>query len=398
MTEHTSGKRTRNSNLELLRILCILFIIADHFTCQSGIYEGGNIGSHFFYCASTSLSRVACSVFIIISAWFLSDRDFKFKRVIHVWLTVVMYTVPITIYLFLVGVSSRGNIVAAFLPVEQSPLWFAGHYIVLVFMAPLLNLIIHNVPKSVLEFFLFMFFCGQCLYTTITADLGFFSHEIWILIFLYMLTGYMKKYVSELPKTGRAFILFGSVWFCLTMGRAIAAHYGMGTVAAYCEVYRTRLQTLPNLLLAYSAFFVFMGLHVKYSKIINTLASTTLGIYCFHQVPVWYTYLWEHGFRSSVYNQTLHGVKRMLYTICSILAVWILGTIIELIRTKIASVLIENRKFCVNICGKIDAWVNGAGAKEQTGGRIKKMMIVIVVILSVYFLLLRAYALGFVFP
>lgn len=397
MTECTSGKKIRNSNLELLRILCILFIIGDHFTGQSGIYEGGSIGSHFFYCASTSLSRVACSVFIIISAWFLADKDFRFKRIVHIWLTVVMYTIPLTIYLYLIGVSSRGNIVAAFLPVEQSPLWFAGYYIVLVFIAPLLNLIIHDVPKSVLEFFLFVFFCGQCLYTTITTDLGFFSDDIWSLIFLYMLTGYMKKYVTELPKTGRAFILFGLVWFCLTLSRAMAANYGMGMLAGYCEIYRARLQTLPNLLLAYSAFFAFLGLRVKYSRIINTLASTTLGVYCFHQVPVWYTYLWEQGFRSSVYNQTLHGVKRMLYTVCSIFAVWIMGTIIELIRIKISSILIENRKFCVYLCGKIDACMNGDESKENKRTN-KKILITTVVILAIYFLLLRVYALGFLFP
>ena len=61
-------KSIRNSNLELLRILCILAIIGDHFTGQSGIVEWGGIGTNFFYCAVTSMSRVACSVFVIISA------------------------------------------------------------------------------------------------------------------------------------------------------------------------------------------------------------------------------------------------------------------------------------------------------------------------------------------
>ncbi|MFG6357353.1 MAG: acyltransferase [Acetatifactor sp.] len=394
MTEGTFGKKIRNSNLELLRILCILFIIGDHFTGQSGIYEGGNIGNHFFYSAVTSLSRVACSVFIIISAWFLVEKEFRFKRIIHVWLTVVMYTVPITVYLYVIGIASRGNIVAAFLPVEQSPLWFAGYYIVLVFIAPFLNLLICKAPKSVLEFFLFIFFCGQCLYTTITTDLGFFSNDIWTLIFLYLLTGYLKKYVIGRPKAGRAFILFGLVWLCHTVGRAIAANYGMALLADYCETYRARLQTIPNLLMAYSIFYAFLGLRINYSRIINTLASATLGVYCFHQVPVWYTYLWEHGFRSAVYNQTLHGLKRMLYTLCSILAVWIIGTMIELIRTKMASLLIEDRKYCVNFCRKIDACMNGDESKENKG-KNKKILAAIAAVCSIYFLLLRIYALGF---
>ncbi len=390
MAEYFSEKKARNSNLELLRIFCILFIIGDHFTSQSGIYEGGNVLVHFFYCAATGLSRVACSVFIIISSWFLVDREFKLKRIIHVWLTVVMYTVPITIYLYMIGVSSRRNIVAAFLPVEQEPLWFAGYYIFLVFLAPFLNRLIHNVPQSVLEFFLVILFCGSSLYTTITAELGFFSNDMWVLIFLYILTGYIKKYKTELPKANRAFGLFGLIWLCHTLLRAISANYGMGTLANYCEVYRARLQTIPNLLMAFSIFFAFYGIKVKYSRVINTLASATLGVYCFHQVPVWYTYLWEHGFHSMVYSQTLHGVRRMLYTICSIFVVWIVGTIIELIRIKIAALLIEKRKYCINFCGKIDAWVNGRQPEENRRKFIQSLVI-IVVVLSIYFLALKGW-------
>ena len=90
-------KSIRNSNLELLRILCILAIIGDHFTGQSGIVEWGGIGTNFFYCAVTSMSRVACSVFVIISAWFLVDKPFNIKKVIHIWLTVIMFTIPLTI-------------------------------------------------------------------------------------------------------------------------------------------------------------------------------------------------------------------------------------------------------------------------------------------------------------
>ena len=37
----------RSSNVELLRILCILFIIGDHFTGQSGIFEGGTRKPYF---------------------------------------------------------------------------------------------------------------------------------------------------------------------------------------------------------------------------------------------------------------------------------------------------------------------------------------------------------------
>lgn len=389
----TNTRKGRNSSLELLRVLCIIFIIGDHFTGQSGIFESGSIGIDFFYATVTSLSRTACSIFIIISAWFSVDRDFRFRKIVHVWLTVIMYTIPIMSYLYLIGIASKRDIIQALLPIEQSPLWFAGYYIVLVLISPALNLLVKKAPKNVLEFFLIVMFCIQCLYTTLTTELGFFSNDIWTLIFLYVLTGYIKVYRTKFPKVRSAFIIFGVVWFGLTFLRAIATHYSIGLLATYCETYRARLQTLPNLVMAYSLFFAFQGIRIRKSNIINTFASATLGIYCFHQVPIWYTYLWEHGFHATIYSQTLHGVKRMTYTICSILVVWIVGTIIELIRSKIAALLIEDRKFYVNYCAKIDAWING---NELTVDRkqIKKTLAIILAVLSIYFLLIQTYSIG----
>lgn len=389
----TDTRKGRNSNIELLRVFCILFIIGDHFTGQSGIYESGNIEIEFFYATVTSLSRVACSIFIIISAWFSVDRDFRFRKIVHIWLTVIMYTIPIMGYLYSIGVASRTDIVHALLPIEWSPLWFAGYYIVLMFISPALNLLVKRAPKNILEFFLIIMFCIQCLYTTLTTELGFFSNDIWTLIFIYVLTGYIKVYVKKIPKVRSAFVIFGIIWFGLTLLRAVAANCSIGILSSYCETYRARLQTIPNLLMAYMAFYAFLGMKKRISNLINILASATLGIYCFHQVPVWYNYLWEQGFHATIYAQNLHGIKRMAYTLCSILAVWIIGTTIELVRTKIVALVIEDREYCVSFCGKIDAWVNGNELKAD-GKQIKKFLVSIVVALSVYFLLIRAYSGG----
>lgn len=41
-------KKIRESNLEILRILCIIFIIGDHFVGQSGVIETSNLVLSFF--------------------------------------------------------------------------------------------------------------------------------------------------------------------------------------------------------------------------------------------------------------------------------------------------------------------------------------------------------------
>ena len=68
------GKTTRSSNLELLRILCMLLIIGDHLTGQSGIADYTTLPSSFAFCLIGCGSRIACNVFVLIGAWCVSSR------------------------------------------------------------------------------------------------------------------------------------------------------------------------------------------------------------------------------------------------------------------------------------------------------------------------------------
>lgn len=393
-----NGGDERNSNLELLRIICIIAIIGDHFTGQSGIVERGSFTASLFYSTVISLSRVSCSVFIIISAWFSIEKSFGIKKIFHTWLTVIMYTIPISLYLFNIGVIGKESIYMAMLPVEESPLWFAGFYIILVFLSPILNMLLNKAPRRIIECFLLILFVFMVLYPTLTANLGYFSHDIWILIFLYVLTGYIKKFLNK-PKSDKSFLVFFLVWGCLTGIRAIASYnegsnlYIWALIKDYGEIYRSRLQTLPNIIIAYSLFFGFMGLKVKKSTIINTLASATLGVYCFHQVPGWYNYMWKNIFKADFYSQILHGKTRAFYTIISILMVWIVGTIIELARSKISSYAIESKNWYAACCNKIDRSFDIINVKD-TDVLDRKVIKKIIIVFTVYFLVAKFISIG----
>lgn len=382
--------KTRNSSIELLRIICIIFIIGDHFTGQAGVNEGGNLLIHFFYCTVTSLSRVACSVFIIISAWFLVEQQFRVRRILHIWLTVIMYTVPITLYLYFNGLASKQDLYNAFFPLETSPLWFASYYIILIMISPILNYLLKK-QKRLIEIMLFILIVFSSGFSTITGQLGFFSHDIWSLILIYLLTGYIKFYLFIKTSTKKYFICFFASWLGLTLMRAISANYGLVSIMGYCEVYRARMQTIPNLFMAYTLFLLFYSINIKKINIINTCASATLGVYCFHQVPIWYDYLWKNCFKSEIYMSKLHGINRMIYDIVGILIVFIVGTIIELIRSKISAVLIENRKKYTAFCGQIDGIVNASVYTNNDFIVIKKIVLLIVLYICSVLILLNIF-------
>lgn len=374
-----SQARIRSSNIELLRIFCILAIIADHFIGQSGIIEMSSLPLVLCYYAGSSLSRVACSVFVIISSWFLVDGRFKFSRIIHTWLTVFMFTIPFTIFMICKGLATRENLAAALLPIDRSPLWFASCYIILVLLSPALNLLIHKASCKVYTWILFALLTMLTLYSTVTAAAGYLAHDVWVMILIYLITGYIKYYGFTFiggkrkfePRAGICFICFLIVWIPMVFVRSYADYnvesglYIWVVLREYADAFRAELQTLPNLIMAFSLFFGFKAINIKPSRILNKLASTTLGVYCFHQIPVWYLYLWSNVLKAPMHASVLHGKKRVLYTFLAIIAIWFAGSILELVRSWISSVLIEKRKFTVQLCARIDALVNDIGCENS---------------------------------
>lgn len=372
-------------------------IVGDHFIGQSGIAEFNTLAQCVYYSTVVSLSRVACSIFIIISAWFLVEKEFSIKRVFHTWLTVIMYTVPITLiaYLFQLYPVDGNLFKSALLPIENSPLWFANYYIVLILLSPILNKILHDCPKYLIEYYLIIMTLLHVLYVTITADLGYFAHDIWIFIYLYILTGYIKLNAIKLPSVKKAAIIFILSWAMLCLLRGLVAyginHYGMvlDNVNMLLDVYRARLQSLPNLIMAFSLFAIFYQVKIKYYRMINIIATTVLGIYCFHQVPGWYMWLWNNVFFTKFQAETLLGYNRAGYGLLCIVLIFFTGALIEYIRNKISYSLIESKEWYIVACKNIDSYVNGYVNMQIKEFLNNRKFIVAVLLCIGYFMFVR---------
>ena len=142
------GKTTRSSNLELLRILCMLLIIGDHLTGQSGIADYTTLPSSFAFCLIGCGSRIACSVFVLIGGWFLCEQPYKTRRPLSLWLSLWLYTVPVTLLCKLAGLDvSWGALRWAAFPASTRQLWFISDYLLLLFCVPLLNRLLRGLSR-----------------------------------------------------------------------------------------------------------------------------------------------------------------------------------------------------------------------------------------------------------
>lgn len=341
----------RESGLELLRILCMLFIIADHYAGQSGAALYDTLPHAMAFSALGAGSRLGCDIFVVLGAWFLCRQPFQTRRALALWLGLWLYTVPLTLLCKLVPGSDvgLGTLRWAMFPVSTQQLWFVAQYLLLLLLSPALNLLLRAAPRRALRAVLAVGGAFLVGYPTLFAEDGIFGDWLWSFVFLYLLTGYLRFYPgSRLAKALRApaapWLALGFVAL-LTAGRGVTAWLGVGgKLAQYLEYYRTALGAAPNVLCALAFFFAAQRLRLGSVGWLNRLASATLGVYIIHQTPAVMGLLWTKLFHAPDHAGSA------LYALFVILAVYLGCTAIDLAREWLLMRPIRRSRWFAALC------------------------------------------------
>lgn len=331
-----AAKTPRASNLELLRILCMLLIIGDHLTGQGGIADYGTLSSSFAFCLIGCGSRIACSIFVLIGSWFLCQQPFAARRPLSLWLSLWLYTVPVTLLCAVAGLPvSFGTLRWAVFPASTRQLWFISDYLALLVCAPLLARILYKLPREAHSGLLLVLAVPLILYPTLFAEDGIVGDTAWMFLYEYLLAAYLHRYPDNrlnrlLNKRLWAVLLGVGLPLLNTAARAWLEWQGQtdGKAFQYIAYYRTGLGALPNLVAALAIFSLFRSLDLGSRRWINGVAGTTLGVYILHQVPAFRDFLWNGVFQA----QAHHG--SVLYALFVIAATFAGCAVIDALRTR----------------------------------------------------------------
>nr|WP_293728848.1 acyltransferase family protein [uncultured Phascolarctobacterium sp.] len=172
----------RDSNIELLRILAILMIIASHFSLhgifRSTQFQNNLIVADFFnqfIAASLILGDVGVGIFFTITGYFYSCKE-KIMLNKKIIAAIISYSVLNVVIIFLFGFNvlptlSNKELVKYILkmllmPITSSTWWFASAYIYLiVLISPLVNSRIKNTSKKG-YYILVVLMLFLCIYQT----------------------------------------------------------------------------------------------------------------------------------------------------------------------------------------------------------------------------------------
>lgn len=351
------GKTTRSSNLELLRILCMLLIIGDHLTGQSGIADYTTLPSSFAFCLIGCGSRIACSVFVLIGGWFLCEQPYKTRRPLSLWLSLWLYTVPVTLLCKLAGLDvSWGALRWAAFPASTRQLWFISDYLLLLLCVPLLNRLLRGLSRPAHRGLLAVLAVPLIVYPTLFGENGAVSDTAWMFLYEYLLIAYLRRWPDNrlahlLQHRAAALGLGLGLPLLNTILRAVLETRGLtdGKAFQYMAYYRTALGALPNLLAALALFYLFKGLDLGCVRWVNALAGTTLGVYILHQVPAFRGLLWNGLLQAEAHHGSVG------YTLLAILAVFLDCAAVDALRTVLVMRPLENTRLFKALCEKGDA-------------------------------------------
>ena len=333
-------KAERDLNIDLLRILSILSIIAFHY-----VYHGNvGIGSADIYVSFAAeivyhFGELGASCFILISGYYLERTSFKPRKVILFALEIEFYVLISKIILWAFGRPFDWK-VSDFFPLFTGEYWFIHVYLLIYCLQPFLKKTLPVLDQKQLQ----MLIVSQILiwsviptvaYSSIfhgsTESMPYYNRYIWFLN-VYIIGYYLQKYPIPIPKNDFIHLAEAKKWMVLILPFELLILFiitGEGGLWPFSATFFWPPNSFLMLWMSVAVFIAFRDWKpIKYRKNMEIAASTTLGIYLFHDGEL-RTFLWRVLFQIDD-NVNLLVFMGWLILVTGI--VFIVGMIIDLGR------------------------------------------------------------------
>lgn len=281
------NKSIRLSNIELLRILSMLFIMISH-ACMGlniDVFSKNNIENHAFMTFVISwIKSIMCGgvdIFVLISGWF----GIRFtKGGLFSFLFQVCFPLLI-IVIFFIGTGLESMSSKFFLATLgiYNGYWFVMAYLGLYILSPVFNAFIEKCSKRQFEILLICLYGFQCYYSWLTGYVDLFGgYSITLLCILYLTGRYVRLYSPKMLYKYSHYIFIIST-FIMAVVVVISYYY-------WQHAARMLRYDNPLLILACVSLIVTASKYSFIDKKINWLATGSFAVYIVHFHPFVFKY------------------------------------------------------------------------------------------------------------
>lgn len=333
------SEHRRYSNLELLRILCIIFIIMRHYYSQSNWGDGfGTVDAWnwqtLFVQLIGSLGYAANNIFILITGYFMIEKQVRWRRIVSLIAEMFFYSWIIILVLYLTKVipfTLEQTVKAAF-PIWFGYNWFVCCYVIFCCFLPFINQFLNKIDKETYKKFLavsilLLHIAGTFRAVNYLGDSCSIDH----FFVVYSLGGYIKKYGIRLKKYSWRTLFFLSLSLLLL---SVAVLNVTGVLIKKDDFIDHALffTSGSSFLSVMTMTFLFLWIINSvpfYNRLINSMSRSVVGIFLIHNNPLLHKIIWNKVFPNANYiSSNLLPIQCIL----KIFAVFFVCLIIDQLR------------------------------------------------------------------
>ena len=303
------ANNTRDGNLELLRVVCMLLILAHHLAYHGQAVNANIRENKVLAYLMFSGGQTGVNCFVLITGYYLTS--FRVRRIAATALETLFYSVGITLALKWTGLRpniSDQYIKDCFFVISRTPYWFVVMYLGLNALLPLLAPAVKKLNRNAHKWALLFGAVYMSLIPTLTfrnPSSMYFSQLGWF-VFLYCLGAYFRKYPNSFTKN---LPMTALTWVAMAVMMTLLMVWGEGHQDLFQKVpgkqnFLQDRNSFFQLVCSCCLFLTFANLKVKPCKALTLLSGASFGVYLIHDHGMLRSLLWGNWVRVQQVCQT----------------------------------------------------------------------------------------------
>ena len=332
--------KKRDSNLELFRIITMLFIVAHHYVVNSGLTAAGGpiqsaplSGRSIFLLLFGAWGKTGINCFVMITGYFMCKSQISAKKFAKLVFEFMFYRMVIYLIFLISGYEpfSIKTFVKTVIPITQINTNFTSCFVMFWLFIPFLNMLIQKMnERQHIHLILLSSFLYVILGTVKQVTMNYVS---WFIV-LYFIASYFRLYSKKSFDNKKLWGIL-TIFTILVSSTSVIACAWLGTkISKFLPFYFvTDSNTILATVTGICAFMFFKNIKLKYSPIINTIAASTFGVLLIHAN--------SDTMRQWLWKDTLDNVGHFksslmpLHAIGSVLGIFAVCVIIDIIRINL---------------------------------------------------------------
>lgn len=345
--DNAIAKGERSAGIDLFKIISMLMVVVLHVLGAGGVLNSLQAKSvaWFMFGGVESVCIIAVNCFALTSGFLYVGKKIKIKNIFSLYLQVLFYSLVISavVFAFKPATFSIKELLNQILPILSGRYWYFSAYFILFLTMPLLNIILDKADKSFMivtligavALFGIYVFCGNYVFGDVFHIEGGYSF-VWLAV-CYLIGGAIKKYdIKNLLKARSWFLLY----LASTLLSFIAA-FVLSALRGYVSLpYINNYNFLLNLLSSVFLLLFFARIEIKPNKVVSYIAKASFGVYLFHEQKLLKNIAITDKF---IFVTDLSPIFGLLVILGSVLAIYIVGTLIEIARQYLFKLIKLNK-------------------------------------------------------